>query len=325
MHSIDSTMIIMILVVAAAAAAPDATECARLWSCPAHATQRTSKRLRDYPGTCAPTLSGLALTKRSRWTTACRREFLELLLDRGACDHRETSRACVNLAPAGTGTLTLTRALRRVGLPECAAGNASVAPPPPGGCYHHRHGQFALHDAGAPCVVATLREPAARFASGLSYLILRDGKRGGASASPPRNVSDALAKFARRYEAAGGSRAPPAGFFGVPQVAHLAGLTATNRCGLHVLCTDTLAADLGDLGAHLAWPQLAAAAKEPRANDRSGGSSAVRAAVDAALTPAWRAWLNTEVYATDYAAYAVRCLRMPLAYALAVAPARPPL
>lgn len=323
--------------VAAAAMPEDPASCARLWSCPpSDAVAR--KRLRDYPGACAPHLDGLALSRRRRWSPACLRAFLELLVG-GTCGAeapaRPPSRRCVNLAPAGTGTLTLTRALRRAGLPECAPRNDTGADNAPRGCHHHHHGRFALADVAAPCVraprvlllfllsaverprqvVATLREPAARFASGLSYLLLRDARR----RAPPRNASALLADFEAAYETRGGPRAPPAGFFGVPQVAHLAGLTCARRRGLHLLCTDALTADLDALGVDLDWPEL----RGEHANDR-GATHAARADVERALTPAWRKWLNTEAYAADFAAFSVRCRGVSVDAAVAAVAPQPP-
>lgn len=245
-------------------------DCENLWRCDAEPVPQTYKH---FPGACGPRAPGLRLGMGSVWPRRCVREFVSLLFDDcGAAGGAAASRDCVNLAPAGSGTTTLVRAMQAAGYGKCGRANAS--------CWHHQHTGLGVVEAlaRAPCVIVTSREPAARVESGHHY------RRHEAS------VADALGAVATRYENHTVLK-PSFGYFGTPTAAYFAGLTrgACRGKRVHVLCTEHLGAELAALGDEIGAPGLAV---DTVANVRV-------AARGSSLPDAWRHWLNLEVYGLD--------------------------
>ena len=268
-------------------ASVDEAPCAEAWTCP---ELRSGRRpLKSYPGNCSGLLGAFALPPTPEWSRRCAREFLALVASSG----RGRSRACVNLAPAGTGTRTLKAALQRAGLGRCDA-------TPSGGCYHHRHADFAVDDAfrrGAACAIMTVREPAARVESGFRTSVLRlleRGERPGVA-----SASAANAAFRAGFDA-GRARRRVGGYFHVPMVAHLAGLDEARAGGLHLVCTDGLSRDIDALGAKMGWPAL-------RGGDIWAASQNLTADFTTHLDRDARDWVNRVAYKLDYAVYATTC------------------
>lgn len=268
------------------------SSCSHWWSC-GHAGANASKFYRGvYPGVrvggCAAGSRGLSFRKDWRWPEACAREFAALLVD-GGPSVRGPARECVNLAPAGGGTKTVTEALRAAGLPECGS-------TPRGGCAHHEHELYGARDAaarGARCVVATVREPAARLESGFRYLVQREKIANAAG----KRINDVVAAWARDYDRRRQMR-PLLGVFGVPLAAFFAGVERADL-DVRLVCTDRLGADLAASG----FPADANAT----AHRRSAHATA-DLRNRSTLAPQWRTFLNAVVYAADYAVYARRCL-----------------
>ena len=225
---------------------------------------------------------------------------------------------CMNLAPAGTGSQSLVNGL------------GALAP----GRWHHDHfWRVAPEGNGVHCFMMTLRDPAARLASGFRYLsqwraaaapsvtsFVADLRNSSAPAHADamRSYREAAAWPTRRVVRAGGvpvlvTCANPDGrglsdpllpalgelcFFMMPHVGYLRGFDSHDA--LHVLCTETLDADWAALlrrfgyGARpLAHSHLRAAAVERREGELNGADAEF---VRRCLFP-WDAWLHRELCA----------------------------
>ena len=244
-----------------------ASDCDTLWSCDGLPVPQT----RRFPGACGPRPGGLRLGMGNAWPRRCVREFLGLLFD--TCGGPAPSDECVNLAPAGSGTVTLAESMRVTGYEKCTNTNRA--------CWHHHHANIGIREAltRAPCVLVTSREPAARLESGHHYW---------RTLLP---INQMLETFALRYENHTVLK-PPFGFFGTPTASYFAGLTPElcHEKRIHILCTEHLGEELGRLGL----------ASNRRANVRV-------AARGSQMAEDWRHWLNLEVYGLDSIIHARAC------------------
>ena len=142
-----------------------------------------------------------AYTMQPHWPRPCVMRYFEML--QSCSRHHPGNRIqdCVNVAPAGSGTVTLTEALKGARLPFCCEGcegrdydnrsngdsfaydvvrahqqraHHTDSPGAPRGCYHHSHFMHlgAIQKLGAKCAIMTLRNPVQRIESSFRWEFL---------------------------------------------------------------------------------------------------------------------------------------------------------
>ena len=215
-------------------------------------------------------------TMQPHWPESCATAFLDVL--RQCARHHVQNKIsdCANIAPAGTGTVAVSEALRPY-LPDCTAFRPKSrfgqirAQATPGlearnaargggaGCVHHRHADFNAMTArqlGAKCVIMSVRDVVDRIASGYRWQLLErrektaavERKRGVEALNVNRYVTARLDGGRRPLGEAG--RAGK--FFSYAHVKYLHGLSA-ELCAkeafeVHLLCTEHLTEELHRLG-----------------------------------------------------------------------------
>ena len=276
------------------------TDCEQFWGC---TSSRVHPAQKGFPGDCAKRAPGFALGRANRWPRRCMAEFLEMITD---CidDIDPPQKQCINLAVAGAGSGSILDHLRDFHvLPNCQKQTTN------NGCVHHKHSGFGALEAlaNAPCVIMSIREPAARLESGFRYIYGKQRfirKIGNIS---NHTINDHIAKTASRYSVDSMIH-PLYGFFGVPQASYFAGLTGgicRNRSvQLHVLCTEGLTMELGELTTALKLPQ--ATVRDSNQNLRSQTRHPIVRA-RSRLEPKWRDWVNNELYPLDSILHGMIC------------------
>ena len=239
---------------------------------------RPPRRARGKFGGAHPNRTGLAVDLCGAAPDA-ERCAADVLATAAACATRRQPRLgeCANLSPPGTGTMALYHALRLSGAKRAA----------------HDHQRAAVDVPDAPCLLMTLREPAARMESGYRFVYLKAPRK------PAPTLDEMLAAW-RANLTEGRRWAPPAGYmanFFWPQAGYLKGLTAQGcrkgRVALHVLCTETLGAD---------WARLSPTPL-PADNIRDSAYAALKRGVverSRITKNSTRAWANEELFPTDY-------------------------
>jgi hypothetical protein len=227
-------------------------------------------------------------------------QIATLLRDLDNCPHRPTTRLadCMNLAPAGTGSMFLTAALR-----------------PYSNLTHHHHdirlpalGHTMVDGRRPPtCSILTVREPAARLESLLrfardkwwvnqGFLHQRGPLRNWLTNASADDIVAALMNASAAHHAIAIAVIPPE--FWISQVSYVADHMCANGVGeVHVLCTERLSDDIETL-----LHTFGEAAPTRPLEDRSWRrSSAVRRNITQfdITSPALRAFVNAELAAHD--------------------------
>ena len=247
------------------------------------------------------------------WNESC---MATLILRLGACDARDevgayapvpdewTLERCVNLAVSGTGSKHIFRALNPVSQ-----------------LIQHQHSRTILSEekrglaqSGVDCFIATLREPTSRFEAGF-----RDST---ANQRTFPSIDEALSKFpaearARPWEDFFGrtlriTSGISSSVFNWPTTGYLLGsesLCPSGGAHVHLLCTETLTADLSRLLTRFGRTELIKEDAKTRGFTYHPKSEFELMMVNRSTirSPALRDWISLVMFPTDTMLHRVFC------------------
>lgn len=189
-----------------------------------------------------------------RWPEPCVLAFWDALKKCSKHHAKNNLLDCVNIAPAGSGTQSLSDALRAQQVPECPP-LGKLKPAGAGGhhgCVHHSHVGFSAMTArqmGAKCVIMTFRDAVGRIESGWRWQMLSKEKKD----FDEKHRKGTLDINAMIEQSVRESHLPTrAASFSFLQARYLAGLSAemcaAEQFEVHLLCTEDLDNEFVRLG-----------------------------------------------------------------------------